>query len=109
MPPGTAKEWESCMASTECADNMLCIGGTPAYGMNAARPGHCSTTCMMSSDCTTKPSSGSIDPTCVQSGPGGGGQMVCALNCAMMTMGCPTGMSCVAAFGGNASYCQINN
>jgi hypothetical protein len=37
--------------------------------------------------------------------------MACGLNCTMMTMGCPTGMTCVAGFGGGRgmtapSYCQ---
>jgi hypothetical protein len=110
MPPGTAKEWESCMRTSECLADLTCVGGTPAFGMTAARPGHCSKSCMMTADCTNKPSGGTINPTCVQSGLGmtGGPAMVCALNCAMAMMACPTGMSCVASFGG-ASYCQISN
>jgi hypothetical protein len=57
----------------------------------------------MTSDCSAKPATGSISPTCVASGPSAMTN-VCALSCAMAVMGCPTGMSCRTA--GPAAYCQ---
>jgi len=95
-----AAAWEPCMSMTsaDCKTGAVCSG----IGANQGGSGYCSPTCMTNDDCTAKPASGAIMPTCVSATGsfGGAPQMRCVLDCASNSDGCPTGMSCVTPMTG---------
>ena len=105
--------WSMCTSATsaDCETDLTCTGMLAS----PSRTGFCAQSCMTDGDCTTKPSSGAIDPTCVSVGGFGGGgmqQMRCELDCTTNTDGCPDGMSCVMMGGGGGgmavSHCQFD-
>jgi hypothetical protein len=112
--------WGKCTSftSVDCDTDLTCSG--LGFGMmGGTTPGYCAESCMTADDCT-KPKTGAIEPTCVASGFGGGGQMGggmqmmhCALDCATNTDGCPDGMTCIMNPGfmgmGATSRCGYEN
>jgi hypothetical protein len=85
--------WGPCQDGThKCGPNLTCNGA----GFN--RPGHCAQSCMMDGDCSDKPSSGSIAPTCATIAPARGmtpAVKQCVLSCLDAKDGCPDGLMCV--------------
>jgi hypothetical protein len=104
MTAGTTPEWGKCtamsMGTSACAMGLTCVGAN----MSMSRTGFCSKTCTMDSECSTKPGSGTIAPTCVPNGTRGA--QTCALPCMPMGTGCPDMMTCVAGTMGAPSYCE---
>jgi hypothetical protein len=89
-----AAAWGECtsMTSADCESGAVCSGITAS----PSGTGYCSPTCMSDDDCSAKPASGAITPTCIAAGGfGGAPQMRCVLDCTTNTDGCPSGMSCV--------------
>jgi hypothetical protein len=106
MMAGTTVEWGKCMRTTDCAMGLTCVGAA----LSMSRTGFCSKTCMMNTDCSTKPGTGTIAPTCVAAG--GRAARSCALACGMGGSTCPDGMTCGMAGGmmggmAGASYCEF--
>jgi hypothetical protein len=96
--------WNKCtmLNSVDCETGLVC---SEIISPTLSGIGHCTQTCMTNTDCSARPSSGTIDPTCAMvggfGGPGGGTpQMRCVLDCSMRPDGCPTGMTCAQSGGG---------
>jgi hypothetical protein len=85
--------WGPCQDGThKCGPDLTCNGA----GLN--RAGHCAQSCMMDSDCSEKPSSGSISPTCATISAARGmtpAVKLCVLSCLDAKDGCPSDLMCV--------------
>jgi hypothetical protein len=99
----TSPLWGPCQdGQHQCDKDATC------YGTGAGRAGVCTKSCTMDSDCSDKPSSGSITPSCATITPARGMTMetkLCVLSCLDAKDGCPDGTTCVdgprAQTGGN--------
>ena len=88
---GSAAAFEPCQATSDCAAGLTCVP--------AAIGGYCAQTgCMMDTDCTEQPTSGTLTPTCSGFGP-------CVLDCAADMTGCPDMMTCTPLGGGGIAFC----
>jgi hypothetical protein len=107
MTMGTVAEWGKCMTTmggasmpaTTCEMGLTCVG----VNVSPSRTGFCAKTCTMDTECSTKPGSGSITPTCAPNGTRGA--QACQLPCMPMGSGCPDMMTCTAGANGAPSYC----
>jgi hypothetical protein len=89
----TSPIWGPCQdGQHQCDKDAVCYGGA------ADRAGVCTKNCTMDGDCSEKPSSGSITPSCATIRPARGNMMeskLCVLSCLDMKDGCPDGTTCV--------------
>jgi hypothetical protein len=89
----TSPLWGPCQdGQHQCDQDATC------YGTGAGRAGVCTKSCTMDSDCSEKPSSGSITPSCATITPARGMTMetkLCVLSCLDAKDGCPDGTTCV--------------
>ncbi|HET8940253.1 MAG TPA: hypothetical protein VFN67_42725 [Polyangiales bacterium] len=89
----TSPLWGPCQdGEHRCDKDAICYGSAPG------RPGVCTKSCAMDSDCSDKPSSGSITPSCATTSAGRGNMMetkLCVLSCLDKKDGCPDGTTCV--------------
>jgi hypothetical protein len=95
-PPMTEKAFGMCRTDMACKDGMSCQQSSGPALPGTGAPGYCTQSCKMTTDCTEKPGSGTISPTCQPSLLGDG---VCSLDCFGSMSGCPSGMSCKVGLG----------
>jgi hypothetical protein len=73
--------FSACSLPEDCDDGLQCVGALLTI------PGYCTHACTAAAECSAKPSSGSIEPSCMAD--------TCVLSCAGNADGCPTGMACI--------------